>query len=145
MKYKLAVPSNVLNGSEIDALEVHLVEGLMPAVRRNFPNWQQRAAETIGGGEIILQQTDMTRPVHGLKPGIHLTISLISYMPERNFKGLADDVISLIKATTDGDGRAFMANVGVFLQMTMDRPVILNDDGTVTPSSEGVSLLEFSD
>jgi len=125
MKFKMAVPKDILTGHQIDLIEQVLADGLLGVVARNFPNWQQRSdAGTISGGEIILQETDFTRPIKGLKRGIHLTISLISYMPGRNFDGLAEDTILLIKRTQDGRGTPFMDGVDIFVQMTLDRPVV---------------------
>ena len=141
----MAVPNNVLTGHQIDLIEEVLAEKLLGVVVKNFPNWKQRSeAGTISGGEIILQETDMVRPMKGLKPGIHLTISLISFMAGRNFDGLAQDTIGLIKETKDEEGRLFMSGINIFVQMTLDRPVVKAGAGTAySASGDGLSLLEY--
>ncbi len=148
MKFKLAVPNNVLTRHEINLIEARLAEMLLGVVVKNFPDWKERSeTQAISGGEIILQEADMVRPMKGLNPGIHLTISLISFKVGRNFDGLAADVIQLIKDTQDND-RFFMSDVNVFVQMTLDCPVV-NTGGqgaysTYAVSGNGVSLLEYS-
>ncbi len=141
----MAVPKNVLNGRQIDLIEETLARDLLGVVVNNFPNWKARAeAGNISGGEIILQEADMVRPMKGLKPGIHLTISLISFMEGRNFDGLARDTITLIKQTLDDDGQQFMAGVDVFVQMSLDRPVVKSGTSSVySASGDGLSLLEY--
>jgi hypothetical protein len=142
----MAVPRNVLTAHQIHLIEANLAGGLLGAVANNFPNWQQRAVVgDIAGGEIILQDTDMTQPIRGLTPGIHLTISLVSFRPERNFDGLATEAIQLIKQTQDEHG-FFMAKVGVFVQMSLNRLVVRGDtSGFYVPSEQGENLLEYSD
>jgi len=145
MKFKMAVPDDVLTGHQIDLIEQALAEGLPGAVAKNFPNWRQRfEAGNISGGEIILQETDMVKPMKGLKPGIHLTISLVSFMEERDFDGLAHDAIMLIKNVKDKDNKPLMATIDVFVQMTLDRPVVKTGTrNAYNASGDGISLLEY--
>jgi hypothetical protein len=135
----------VLTGHQIDLIEVILADKLLDGVVKNFPDWKQKSeAGIISGGEIILQETDMVRPMKGLKPGIHLTISLISFKKGRNFDGLAQDTIKLIKETKDEEGRLFMSGINVFVQMTLDRPVVKAGANTsYSASGDGLSLLEY--
>jgi hypothetical protein len=140
MKFKLAVPTDVLTPNQVDLAEASLAEGLLSAVIKNFPDWKERA-ETgrISGGEIILQKADWTTPIEGLAPGVHLTISLVSFRPARDFKGLATDVVSLVRKAG-----GFMNGVRVFVQMTLDQPVVRS--GTqegYSASGDGLSLLEY--
>ncbi len=141
----MAVPKNVINGHQISLIEAVLAERLLGVVVKNFPNWKQRSdAGNISGGEIILQETDMVRPMLGLRPGIHVTISLISYQTGRDFDGLARDVIGLIKQTVDEAGKLFMSDVSVFVQMTLDRPVVKAGAGNIySASGDGLNLLEY--
>lgn len=145
MKFKFAVPNHILTPHQIDLIEKALAVGILGAVVRNFPNWKERVdAGAVFGGEIIIQDTDYTRPITGLRPGIHLTISLVSFMPGRDFDGLANDVIRLVKRTVDEDGNLFMKDIRIFAQMTLDTPVAkkgTNDAYTAT--GDGLSLLEY--
>ena len=111
MKFKMAVPRDVLTIHQINLIEDILAAGLLGAVVKNFPNWQKRATDgDIAGGEIIIQDADLTKPIKGLKKGIHLTISLVSFKPERDFDGLAQDAISLIKQAKNNE-EPFMSEV----------------------------------
>lgn len=145
MKFKLAVPDNILTQHQISLIERKLSAGLLAVVAANFPNWKERAASgNISGGEIILQKTDMTEPIAGLQPGIHMTISLISYMQGRDFDGLARGAIALVKQVTDGGGNRFMETVQIFVQMSLDRPVVrLGTNMMYSASGDGLSLLEY--
>lgn len=147
MKLKLAVPTDVLTKYQIGLIETVLAQKLLSVVAENFPNWRKRAQDgDITGGEIIIQESDMVRPIAGLKPGIHVTISLVSFAADRNFDGLALNVIDLIKCTEDDSGHKFMKKVGIFVQMTLDRPVtkFMEGDQTYIASANGLSLLEYS-
>jgi len=145
VKFKLAVPRNVLNAHQIDLIEDRLAADLVAAVVENFPNWAARAeAGEISGGEVIIQDTDLTKPIKGLLPGIHVTISLVSYMEGRNFDGLAHSVIGVIKQTQGDDGRFFMKDIKVFVQMSLDRPVVKTGTNEMySASGDGLSLLEY--
>ncbi|MEI7709666.1 MAG: hypothetical protein WCI76_03050 [bacterium] len=146
MKLKLAVPRNVLNAHQIGLLEDNIANGILGVVQRNFPNWRERVAQgNIAGGEIILQDTDMTRPIAGLRPGIHVTVSLISYMPGRNFDGLGNETIDLIKGTRDETGNPFMQGINVFVQMSLDSSVVKRGtNAEYSSSGDGRNLLEYS-
>lgn len=146
MKFKMAVPRNVLTMYQINCIEANLAGGLLGAVANNFPNWQQRTVDgNIAGGEIILQDTNMTQPIKGLTPGIHLTISLVSFKPDRNFDGLASKTIQLIKQTQDEQEGFFMAKVGVFVQMSLNTLVVKDEaTGLYKVSPDGENLLEYS-
>ena len=144
MKFKLAVPRNVLNAHQINLVEENLAGGLLEAVVNNFPNWKERSrTDDISGGEIILQDTDMTKPIKGLSMGIHLTISMVSFMEGRDFDNLAEDVMDLINGTTD-DGEQFMADVKIYTQMSLDMAVVKVDDGSYQTSASGRNLLEYT-
>lgn len=144
MKVKLAVPEDILNGHQIGITQKHLAKNILSAVGRNFPDWRDRIrAGNINGGEVIVQKTDLTEPIEGLKPGVHLTMSLISYKAGRNYRGLAMDAITEVKLTRDEKGENFMEEIAVYVQMSLDRPVIKNEDGTCTPSPDGTNLLEY--
>ena len=145
MKFKLAVPEDVLNAHQIGLVEKNIAGGVVEAVAKNFPNWKERAKSgEVSGGEIILQKTDLTEPIKGLKPGVHLTISLVSFMPGRDFDGLAQDVIRLIKGTKDATSNPFMKDISVFAQLTLDCPVVKMGTGNVyVASGSGLSLLEY--
>ena len=144
MKFKMAVPNNLLTGHQISLVEGDLGKGLVGIVQKNFPNWQQKKPGEITGGEVILQLTDMTVPIEGLAPGIHLTISLVSYMDGRDLDGLARDAMALIKQTKDEQGTAFMSSIAVFTQMTLDSPVVKSGtQGVYSASGDGRSLLEY--
>jgi hypothetical protein len=145
MKFKLAVPRNVLTAYQIGLIEEVLAEKLLDTVVRSFPNWKERAdAQEISGGEIILQDTDMTRPIKGLSPGIHVTISLITYMVGRDFDRLAHDTISLIKKTKDENDQLFMSKVKICVQMCLDRTVVrAGTTSNFTTSGDGTSLLDY--
>ena len=141
MKVKLAVPSNVLNAHQISLLEKRLSEGLLPLVKESFPNWQDR--NVIYGGEIILQDTDLTKPIAGIKPGIHVTMSLISFMPDRDFDNLASGTGDILDDTQDENGTRFMEGIGIFVQMSLDTLVKKVDAEYIT-HPDGRNLLEYS-
>jgi hypothetical protein len=147
MKFKMAVPDNLLTGHQIGLIEKALADHLLEIVVKNFPNWKKRSEDgNIYGGEIILQATDPVRHIKGLRPGIHVTISLISYMEGRDFDGLAKDVIRIIKQVRDDDDILFMTQVGVFVQMSLDRPVVrIGTSKNFSNSGDGVSLLEYNE
>ena len=145
MKFKLAVPGHILTAHQISLVEEEIAAHVLASIVKRFPNWQERAnAGNITGGEVILQVTDLTHPIKGLTSGIHVTISLVSYMDGRDFDGLAQDVIDIIKGTQDGNGVRFMKDVSVFVQLTLDRPVVKAGAGKqYSASGDGLSLLEY--
>jgi hypothetical protein len=150
MKVKIALPDDLLTASQIRLIERFLAVGLLQIVVNNFPNWTERARERdITGGEIILQQTDLTQPIMGLNDGIHLTISLVSFMPDRNFDGLAEDIIERIKQTPDQSGTLFMQKIAIFAQMSLDRPVTKYPTDShlkgYHADPNGTNLLEYTD
>jgi len=146
MKFKIACPTDVLTQHRVSILEQSLADNLLRLIISNFPDWGSRAAaKQITGGEIILQNADWTAPIKGLKPGIHVTVSLVSFKKGRDFDGLGKGIISLLKNCRDGDD-PFMRGVGIFLQMTLDRPVMRPGTGIVYEASgDGLSLLEYND
>ena len=140
-KMKLAIPENVIDQHKAGLVQRQLGGELLDAVKRNFPNWRRRTE--IWAGEIILQNTDFTQPIKGMKPGIHLTVSLVSFRPERDYYGLAEDLVTIIKETRD-DGVAFMTEVNVFVQLTLDMSVVKDGDGRhYCADPTGKILLEF--
>jgi hypothetical protein len=138
---KQAVPENVLTQHQARITQHNLSQGLVMAVKKNFPNWRNRTK--IYGGEIILQNVDYTDPIEGMMPGIHLTVSLVSFRPERDYYGLAEDLVTLIKQAENA-GDFFMTNINVFVQMTLDQAVVKAEDGRhYRADPNGKILLEF--
>ena len=135
-KTKLAVPDNVLTQHQVGVVQTNLGGGLLAAVKKNFPSWCGR--NHIFAGEIILQTADYTVPIDGMYPGLHLTVSLISFSPDRDYVGLARDLVTLIKAAE------FMLGINVFVQMSLDTLVVKDvDDVHYRADPSGKFLLEF--